>query len=224
VTVVVAVDPPLEELDELGPLGPRADDRHLAEQHVEQLGQLVDRGPPDHAADGRAAVGALDAARRRVLGQQHRDVVLRPRIVGDPHRAELEQVERAAVAADPALAEEDRAGGGGLDRDRHRDQERRQQQDQEGRGDAVTRVLERELPALGLDGVQAEERHPADVLERRADVHALPQARDQRDLQAELVALADERHELGVRPARGQEREHDVLGARLGDDRRQVGG
>src|SRR5207248_6723039 len=40
-----------ERLDEYRPLGPRTDEAHLAEEHVQELRQLVDAQPPDDAAD-----------------------------------------------------------------------------------------------------------------------------------------------------------------------------
>ena len=48
-------DPLLELVDEERPLGPRADERHVAAQHVPELRQLVDVGAPQQAADRRAA-------------------------------------------------------------------------------------------------------------------------------------------------------------------------
>ena len=56
------------------------------------------------------------------------------------------------------------------------------------------------------------------MLEPHPHVDALEQARDERDLEAELVAAADDRDQRGVRPARGQEGEHHVLRAGPGDD------
>src|SRR4051794_2343827 len=109
VAVRVAVDLLLEQPDVGGALGALAHDRHLATQDVEELRQLVERVAAQQRADGGAAVGALDSARRRVLREQHQDVVGSVR-VGHAHRAELEEVELAPVAAHAALAEEDRAG------------------------------------------------------------------------------------------------------------------
>src|SRR3954453_13852387 len=59
VAVLVAVDAALEQLHELGPLGTRADDAHLAAQDVEELRQLVDRGASHQLADRGAAIRAL---------------------------------------------------------------------------------------------------------------------------------------------------------------------
>ena len=46
-------------------VGPRADDRHGAAEHVEELRQLVERGAPQDPADAghaRIVLGRLDAA------------------------------------------------------------------------------------------------------------------------------------------------------------------
>ncbi len=77
----------------------RADQRQLADQHVEELRQLVDRGLADEAAD------AGDA--RIALG----DGDLRRRVASDDgvHRAELEDVDDLVVEAVALLPEEDRA-------------------------------------------------------------------------------------------------------------------
>ena len=71
----------------------RADDRHLAAQHVDEVRQLVERRAAQQAPDARdPRVALVDGqAGAHVLG------------AGD-HRAQLEEVERAAVLADAALA------------------------------------------------------------------------------------------------------------------------
>ena len=71
----------------------RADDRHLAAEHVDEVGQLVERRAAQQPPDpGDARVAGVDReAGADVLG------------AGD-HRAQLEHLELAAVAADAALA------------------------------------------------------------------------------------------------------------------------
>ena len=71
----------------------RADDRHLALEDVDEVGQLVDRGAAQQRADaGDPAVAVVDGQpRAHLLG------------AGD-HRAQLEDVERRAVLADAVLA------------------------------------------------------------------------------------------------------------------------
>ena len=93
--------------DHLGPLGPRADQRHVAADHVPQLRQLVDVGPAQEPADlGHPVVGGLGPADDAVgLG------------VG-AHRAQLHDLELLAVLAEAALAVEHRAAVLELDGDR----------------------------------------------------------------------------------------------------------
>ena len=55
-------DPLLELIDEVRPLGPRADQRHVAAQHVPELRHLVDVGPAQEPPDRRARAGRLRCA------------------------------------------------------------------------------------------------------------------------------------------------------------------
>ena len=77
----------------LHPQGPRADEAHLAAEDVPELGELVQAGAAQGAAQGREALG---------IGQQ---VPLG--IAGARHGAELEHSEGLAVQAGAHLAEED---------------------------------------------------------------------------------------------------------------------
>ena len=89
----------------------RADDRHLAAQHVDEVGQLVHRRPSQQRADARDARVAL-------VDREARAELLR----AVDHRAELQHVELAPVAADAALAVDRAALGLQADRDqRERD-------------------------------------------------------------------------------------------------------
>jgi hypothetical protein len=96
-------------------LGPRPDQGHLAPQDVQQLGQLIDAGGPQEAADRGDAhvVGGRD---------------LRP-AGARAHRAELEHRERNAPLTDPQLPEEDGTGTRAADDDRHHHEHRNQQQE-----------------------------------------------------------------------------------------------
>src|SRR3954447_10332312 len=85
-------DPVLELLEEIRTLGPWPDDRHVAAEHVPELRQLVDVETPQPLAHGRAP--------RVVVACPHWSAfVLRPLV----HRAELVDLERAAVEAHPLL-------------------------------------------------------------------------------------------------------------------------
>src|SRR3954468_11715657 len=56
VAVRIALDPGAEHVDELGPLGARAHEAHLATDDVDQLRQLVEAGAAQEGAEARAAV------------------------------------------------------------------------------------------------------------------------------------------------------------------------
>ena len=71
----------------------RADDRHLAAQHVDQVGQLVERRAAQERADARDARVPSSTARPAPIALGAAD-----------HRAQLVDLERAPVAADAALA------------------------------------------------------------------------------------------------------------------------
>ena len=60
-----------EQRRELGALRARADQAHLAAEHVDELRQLVQRRAAQEAPDARAAVLALDAAGRRAGPGRH---------------------------------------------------------------------------------------------------------------------------------------------------------
>ena len=111
---------------------PGTDDAHLAGEDVQELGQLVERGPADEAADAgdaRVVPHLEDRARGLVLRAQRLEAGLGV----DVHAAELEHLERAPVLADPGLAEEDRARGLELDGDGGGDEGRREEEDRRRR-------------------------------------------------------------------------------------------
>ena len=110
----------------LGDERARTDQAHLATEHVEQLRELVQRSAAQEASDAGDARVVLDLEHPLVAASvlvQVRDLVLAPLGVGD-HRAELEDLELAVIAADPRLAEEHRAGRVELDRERCQCEER----------------------------------------------------------------------------------------------------
>jgi hypothetical protein len=85
---------------------PRADDGHLTADDVPQLGQLVDRRPTEDSPDARdPGVTAIDGEPGALP------------LCADDHRAELEDVEVAAVLPDAALPVDDRAAVLDLDRE-----------------------------------------------------------------------------------------------------------
>ncbi len=106
----------------------RADDAHVAEQDVPHLGELVERGRPEEAAERRETP---------FVGQQLAGGVP---LVG--HRPELHHAERLRAEAGPLLDEEHRRAELKAHEDRDHEQERREADEPAGREDDVERALE----------------------------------------------------------------------------------
>ena len=106
----------------------RADQRHLAAQHVHQVRQLIERGASQQRAHAR------DARVVRVDREAGPDVL---RAVD--HRAQLQHVELATVQAAAALAVDHRPGGLQADRERREREQRRAQRERERGHDDVDR-------------------------------------------------------------------------------------
>ncbi len=115
----------------------RTDDRHLAAQHVDEVGQLVERRAAQKSADARDPHVAL------ADGQPG------PEALGaTDHRAQLQHVELVALAADATLAVERAAARLDADGEHRREQHRRgHEQDPRG-GDHVERTPHR-VPSGG---------------------------------------------------------------------------
>jgi len=81
----------------------RADEAHVTPQDVDQLWQLVERAAPEHApyVGQTRIVGDLEEAFCLVSVEQLPFSLIRTVV----HRAELEDADRAPVAADPRLDE-----------------------------------------------------------------------------------------------------------------------
>jgi hypothetical protein len=126
---------------------PGADDAHPALQHVDELRQLVERGPAHESAqrrDARVTLGAL-----RDLGAVFRDL----------HGAELVDHDFVAIEAVAALLEDRRAGRAQLDEEREREEQRRDQRQDRERQDDVARALDQPVhPGEGRIA-HADDRH-----------------------------------------------------------------
>src|SRR5690625_7933504 len=112
----------------------RADERHRPLQYVEELRELVDRGPADKSPD---------AGHARVLARCLLHANLRhPLMI---HRPELVDVEALIVEAKARLAEQDRPRAVELDRDRDRYQKRREDDQTDACQDHILRSEERRV-------------------------------------------------------------------------------
>ena len=100
----------------------RADERHVTEQDVEELGQLVEAGFAEKAADGGDAGVGCDFVSggggvgvRGAVGDEAADVIaVDGGIAVHAHGTELEELETAAVLTEAVLAVENGSSGGEL--------------------------------------------------------------------------------------------------------------
>src|SRR5919201_478227 len=129
----VVGEAPLQLANELGALGPGADQGHLATEDVPELGELVHVGPAKQPAEwGDPCVAGLAPPGPVCLRVRH-------------HRPQLQDLELPAAFADPPLPVENRPPLHELDRDRGQtDQRQRQDGDQ-----AHDRHVEAPLPQGG---------------------------------------------------------------------------
>ena len=138
-------------------MGSRPDDAHPALQHIDELGQFVERGAPQEGAERR------DPA---VVGGRLADLVT---ILGDRHAAEFVDDDFLPVEAVAALPENHRAGR--LEADGQRDAEHQrgnQRQDQAGQ-DQVAEPLEPAADAVMRRFANGHDRHAAHRVEPGLD-------------------------------------------------------
>ena len=186
--VLRAVEP-----DELGLLGPGADEAHVAAEDVQELGELVEARPAQQASEpGHPRIRVelehrfVELLERHELGQQS----LRVRT----HRSELEHLELAPRESHPRLHVERRPRPAQPDRgEDHR--EERQCQDEHRSGDQdVQDTLEQEGRAGDVPGVVLDHRQVGDVVELHRG--AKDAARRGHDAELDVLAPAG-RDELG---------------------------
>ena len=170
---------------------PWADERHLAAQHVDELRQLVELRPREHAADAREAL-VVDERQPRPGGVA-------------PHLAELDHVELAAIATDPARAIEHRARLVDDDGDGDRDPDRQREHEQDAGEDDVEDPGEHGRARLVQAWIDHEQGHAVDTAHARALTELLEQTRHDSDGETERAA------------ARGDIGEPLVARARVGE-------
>ena len=165
----------------------RADQAHVAPQHVDQVRQLVEREAAQqraHARDARIALVHRQPGAHR-LGAAH-------------HRAQLQQVEVAAAAAHPALAVDRRAAALEADREAgEREQRRGEQEQQPPRARRRARASPPARRAgAGLAGPRLSHALPLPG-RRRAAPQPVPQAGGQRRGHQHVVPAQRERAVAG---------------------------
>ena len=191
-----AVDVPMLVEDQR----PRADEAHLAPEHVDELRQLVERV---------AAQKPPDARHPRVVGDlEHARVAARRclfRCATSCFRASasaaivrnLRMRERLAAAAHPHLPEEDRPARVELDRDRDGGEERRQQDERRcPRATRSSARLRKSDERREPRGRQPEQRQPLGRVDAHMRAEHVEQPRHDVDLHVELVELRIDRASL----------------------------
>src|SRR5579883_548028 len=107
----------------------RADDAHVAAQHVDQLGKLVQAELAQHRPDDRDARIVLELARRDPFALRigaSLQVATKHLVAIGNHGAELQAMERLPSVSDPRVAIENGAPIADRDRDCHQKEERRE--------------------------------------------------------------------------------------------------
>ena len=151
----IAGNPLLKLVDELRPLRPWADQRHLPGQDVEQLRQLVEAGAAEKPAEPRAAL---------VVGGGPNGAGLGFGVL--PHGSELEHTEPAAVEPHADLLVEHRPGAGQLDHQSNDDHGDRPEQQAGQADDDIECPLEHRVPSIQRRLPKREDGHAVE----RADV------------------------------------------------------
>ena len=181
----------------------RADERHLALEHVEELRQLVEARAPQEGADPRDARVVRDLEHPRVatgreVHVQVRELVL-PRLGVGGHRPELEDPEDLLRPAAPGLAEEDRPRESSLIASGDPDQDGREAPaSADRRDDEVEAALQEPRRPGEPERRQAHQRDALDRVDADAWAEDVEEPRDDVDLHVEVLDLADERERLVV--------------------------
>jgi hypothetical protein len=150
----------------------RANEAHVAAQHVQQLRNLVQAPRAQEAPHARDAVVDHELVELPVLvglrlaGDEAADEVAVHRAVGvRAHRAELQDGERSHAAAESALTEQHRSGRAQPHREGgHRDERDERAQRQPGHGDVEDAVRQRSGdPRLRLRSRELDHRGDVDA-------------------------------------------------------------
>ena len=133
-----------------------AHQRHIAPQHIEELGQFVDAGTADeapHAGDAGIVLHLEHQAVHLVPGHQ----VLFARFGVGVHAAQLVDIEVPAVQAHALLAEDQRAGAFQLEGDRHDGDDGNTDQAAHQRAENIHHPLEDHVPQFQFDGAHGDD-------------------------------------------------------------------
>ena len=190
-------------------LGTRADQRHLALEHIPQLRQLVDRPLAQESTDGGAA--GITADRPHRAGG---------RFGVHPHRAELPDHERFAVEPHTLLAVENRATIIEPDDQCEDRQEGQEDHHADGRQRQIDRPFGEAAPALERHLREVDHRHAVEVFEARLQGGELEHVRHQLHFHTVTANLFEHGHHAFVRFER--QRDVDLIDVFPGDHRFDV--
>src|SRR5262245_37119573 len=141
----------------IGGMGTWADERHGAVEHVEELRELIEAGPPQEATNARhsriVARGLLGPALRRF---------------NVPHRPKLVDMEDSVDEAVSLLSKQDRSLAVKLDRDDDRHQQRKQPYDQSDGDSVIERGLVNDAPSRQRLTHHLDNGHLAEMIGRRS--------------------------------------------------------
>ena len=167
-----------------------------------------------HVLLGAARLQFLDG----VLDRHSLDEVVPVLLRAIGHRAELQDVERLAILADPALAKEDGAVGVELDHESDCEEQRREEKEHQRRQDEVERALQTALTGARREAARVEQGDAAQL--EAASLYEFVQPGNDLDMRPS-VKRTDDPQEFVV----GQMRVGDdhALDVHLRNESRQVG-
>src|SRR5580700_3870089 len=149
-----------------GQRGPGPDQGHLAEYHVQELRELVQRSAAQEAADGRDPRVPAHLEQHPVALVQREERLLAQFRVGD-HGAELQHRERLPILAHPGLGEERRTAVVEHDGQGDESQDRAEDNERGGSDDLVEQALDHQhdqvvlIPRRPVERTVPDQRRPA---------------------------------------------------------------
>lgn len=136
----------------LGRVRARPDKAQFATQHIDELGEFVDRCAADEAADFRDA--------RIIFRHLLSRMVISHLVI---HRPEFIDIDQVVVEPEPLLLEENRPLRFQPDCQRYNRQKRREGHKGDGRNDAIEHCLDRRIPVRKRAVENSKERHVPDI-------------------------------------------------------------
>lgn len=190
---------------------PGADKAHLSDQHVKELGELIQARLADEFADARLFRAVrqdlvADDARVKVQLEHHAvfDAVLLHELLLallriHVHGADLEDLELLAVLADPGLLEEDRAGALFFDDRAHNDDDQNGQNTAHDTAQDIQHALQQQLQGGRVVDGSGQDRSAAHLLHELLDAVTAHGRDVVMDRDRHCVAVVHQLHDAGIR-------------------------